>query len=403
MSKQLTILAVDDVSLHRTMLARFIRQLGHLPVTASNGQEAVAYCAASMPDMILMDILMPVMDGFSATRHIREQLAGHWIPIVFLSAMNEEADYLHGLEAGGDDYLTKPVNLPLLSAKISSLQRVIDMQARLSDSNLQLEQYYATTQQEHSLAQHVLESFNTAANAQQHNIHSWLKSAVHLSGDVICIARSPSGADHVMLADSTGHGLVAAICCLPAIDTFHAMTQRGVGIGQIAESINRKLYQTLPTGHFVAAALLAVDYRNRRITVWNGGIPCCSFLNRHGELEKTFRSAHPPLGTLPPEAFEQQQEQYEWRHDGEIIVCSDGVTEARNAAQQQFGEDGVLQAARAAQGHDTATRIAAALQQHLQQQQHLDDASLVVIGCRQQPALASDEEVAASEPPPAQA
>lgn len=401
MSKQLTILVVDDVSLHRNMLARLIRKLGHLPVTAGNGLEAVEYCAAGMPDMILMDIRMPVMDGFAATRHIRRQLAGHWIPIVFLSAMNEEADYLHGLEAGGDDYLAKPVNLPLLSAKISSLQRVIDMQARLADSNLQLEQYYATTQQEHSLAQHVLARFNTAASAQQHNIRSWLKPALHLSGDVICIAHSPSGADHVMLADSTGHGLVAAICCLPAIDSFHAMSRRGFGIGQIAEAINRKLYQTLPTGHFVAAALLAVDYRSRCITVWNGGIPCCSFLNRHGELEKTFRSTHPPLGTLPPEAFEPQQEQYQWQHDGEIIVCSDGITEARNTAQQQFGEDGVLQAARAARGHDTVTHIVMALQRHLQQQPHLDDASLVVIGCRQQPAPPSNEGATASEPPPA--
>ncbi|MDC7714568.1 fused response regulator/phosphatase [Vogesella sp. LYT5W] len=394
MSKQLTILAVDDVSQHRAMLTQFIRELGHVPVTASNGQEAVDYCRASMPDMILMDILMPVMDGFTATRHIRALLAGRWIPIVFLSALNEEADYLHGLEAGGDDYLAKPVNLSLLSAKISSLQRVIDMQERLADSHHQLEQYYATTQQEHSLAQHVLESFNTAANARRHNIQSWLKSAVHLSGDVICIAHSPSGTDHVMLADSTGHGLVAAICCLPAIDTFHAMTQRGAGIGEIAESINSKLHQTLPIGHFVAAALLAVDYRSGSITVWNGGIPCCSFINRHGEREKAFRSAHPPLGTLPPEAFDPQQEQYRWQHDGEIIVCSDGVTEARNAAQQQFGEDGVLQAARAAQGHDTATRIATALQQHLQQQHPMDDASLVVIGCRRQPALPP-----AAEPP----
>ncbi|MNR31954.1 hypothetical protein D3C85_1494980 [compost metagenome] len=63
----------------------------------------------------------------------------------------------------------------------------------------------------------------------------------------------------------------------------------------------------------------------------------------------------------------------------------------------------MLQAGRAAQGHDTATRIAAALQQHLQRQPHLDDASLVVIGCRQQPAQVPDEEVTASEPPPAQA
>lgn len=381
MTKPLTILVVDDVDLNRRMLDSFIRKLGHLPVLVENGLEAVEYCADTPPDMILMDIMMPVMDGFTATERIRAQLGEHWIPIIFLSAMTEQADYLHGLAVGGDDYLTKPVNLLLLSAKISVMLRIIEMQSHLSDSHLRLEQYYATNQQEQSLAQHVLERFNTAANVQQHNIKTWLKSAVHLSGDVICVARSPSGADHILLADSTGHGLVAAICCLPAIDTFHAMTQRGFAINTIAESINHKLYHTLPTGHFVAATLIAVHYEERMIAVWNGGIPCCSFLNARGVIEKHFRSCHPPLGTMSPDGFDDELEQYRWQLDGELIVCSDGMTEARNEQQQQFGQDGVLQAARQARGQHTAQQIADAVQRHLGEQQYHDDASLVVIGC----------------------
>lgn len=382
MTKRLTILAADDVELNRRILDCFIRKLGHDPVIVRNGQEAVDYCAQQRPDMILMDIVMPVMDGFAATAQIRGQLAGHWIPIIFLSAMTDQADYLHGLEVGGDDYLTKPVNLTLLSAKIGVMSRIVEMQSWLADNHVRLENYYTTTQQEHNLAKHVLERFNTAAQIQQDNIKTWLKAAVHLSGDVICVARSPSGADHVLLADSTGHGLVAAICCLPVVDIFHAMTQRGFGISKIAESLNRKLYSTLPTGHFVAAVIISIHYDTRTISVWNGGIPCCSFLNQLGNIEKDFRSTHPPLATLPPSLFDKQLEQHNWQHDGELIVCSDGVTEARDKKQQQLGQDGVLEIARNARQQNTAEHIAHVVQNRLCGSSHHDDASLVVINCK---------------------
>ena len=380
MSRQLTILAVDDVELNRKMLDHFIRKLGHIPVLVTNGQQALDYCChQTLPDVILMDILMPVMDGFLATRQIRQHLGGRWVPIILLSAMNEPSDYLHGLEAGADDYLPKPVNFPLLAAKIGVMVRIAEMQSRLGDSLDKLEQFYATTQQEHNLAKHVLERFNYAANVPCDNVSSWLKPAAHLSGDVICSSVTPSGIEHIMLADSTGHGLVAALCCLPAMDSFHSLTQQGIHIGQIARTINHKLHHTLPTGHFVAAVLIAIDQQAKSITVWNGGIPHCSFINREGKTEKTFRSSNPPLGTVPPKLFEQTVEHYAWQQGGELIACSDGITEARNAQGKQFGTQGLIQAAIAAKGQTTASRIAQALQQHIANQPHTDDASLVVI------------------------
>lgn len=380
MSRQLTILAVDDVELNRKMLDHFIRKLGHIPVLATNGQQALDYCVQHpLPDVILMDILMPVMDGFVATRQIRQQLQGRWVPIILLSAMNEPSDYLHGLEAGADDYLPKPVNFPLLAAKIGVMVRIAEMQSRLGDSLDKLEQFYANTQQEHNLARHVLERFNNAANIPKDNISSWLKSAAHLSGDVICSSLTPTGIEHVMLADSTGHGLVAALCCLPAMDSFHSLSQQGVHIGQIARIINNKLYNTLPTGHFVAAVLIAIDQQAQSITVWNGGIPYCGFISKDGELKKTFNSSHPPLGTMPPKQFEQTVESYHWELGGEVIACSDGITEARNEQGQQFGTQRLIQTAIAAKGEETANRIAQALLRHIADQPHADDASLVVV------------------------
>lgn len=99
--KQLTVLVVDDGEMNRRMLARFFQNIGHTCVTAGNGVEAVAYCESHIPDVILMDVMMPIMDGYEATIAIRKLLGETWVPIIFLSGLDEHDSLIKGLEVGG--------------------------------------------------------------------------------------------------------------------------------------------------------------------------------------------------------------------------------------------------------------------------------------------------------------
>ena len=122
--QKLKILVVDDTAENRDLIGLYMKRMGHETIYAENGQEGVEAYAREKPDIILMDVMMPVLDGYEATRMIRELCGTNWVPIIFLSANVEVDDQIEGIEAGGDDYLPKPINLGLLNAKFGAMQRI---------------------------------------------------------------------------------------------------------------------------------------------------------------------------------------------------------------------------------------------------------------------------------------
>src|SRR5574343_895144 len=131
---KMKVLAVDDNRTNLHILQVFLKKLGHDVILAENGQEAVDRFRRDQPDLVLLDIMMPVMDGFEAARQIKATPSERWTPIIFLSALNRDENLVEGLEAGADDYLTKPINFVVLEAKLRSMQRSLAMQQESIDS-----------------------------------------------------------------------------------------------------------------------------------------------------------------------------------------------------------------------------------------------------------------------------
>ncbi len=131
---KMTVLAVDDNRTNLHILQVFLKKLGHDVILAENGEEAVRRFIADKPDLVLLDIMMPVMDGFEAARRIKGMTHERWTPIIFLSALNRDENLVEGLDAGADDYLTKPINFVVLEAKLRSVQRSLGMQQEAIDS-----------------------------------------------------------------------------------------------------------------------------------------------------------------------------------------------------------------------------------------------------------------------------
>lgn len=131
---RLRVLAVDDNRTNLHILQVFLKKLGHEVLTAEHGREAVDLFKKKQPDLVLLDIMMPIMDGFEAARRIKALSVERWVPIIFLSALNRDENLVAGLEAGGDDYLTKPVNFIVLEAKMRSMQRSLMLQQNAVDA-----------------------------------------------------------------------------------------------------------------------------------------------------------------------------------------------------------------------------------------------------------------------------
>lgn len=134
------IIVCDDSSVNRDLLGGYLKKMGHAPIYAENGMEAVQLFTEQQPDLLLIDVEMPQMNGYEATQKIRAACDefSQWIPIIFVSANMDDASIVKGIEAGGDDYLTKPISLPVLKAKIHAMSRLADMRKRLMEFAQQL-------------------------------------------------------------------------------------------------------------------------------------------------------------------------------------------------------------------------------------------------------------------------
>lgn len=132
------ILLVDDSSTIIAATSRMLEKMGHSVSTAENGEAGVAAYERERPDLILMDVTMPVMDGYAAAQHIRSQHPEDWVPIIFLSGREDEQQLQRGIHAGGDDYLIKPASYVVLHAKIHAMQRIDAMRRRLVQLSAEL-------------------------------------------------------------------------------------------------------------------------------------------------------------------------------------------------------------------------------------------------------------------------
>jgi len=140
------ILVVDDSPTIRAALKGLLERMGHTVVEANDGKEALQMYRQDRPGLVLIDVVMPVMDGYESAQHMRETSADEWVPIIFLSSKEADQDLDRAIEAGGDDYLVKPVSFVVLNAKIRALQRLesmrtkqLEMSRDLASANRELE------------------------------------------------------------------------------------------------------------------------------------------------------------------------------------------------------------------------------------------------------------------------
>lgn len=131
------ILVVEDSSIERLFLKQYLENQGHEVLIAESGVEGVPMFLHTMPDLVLLDMVMPHMDGQETVRKIRA-LGEEWVPIIFISSLDKTEDIEAALDAGGDDYLVKPFKPKVLDAKIRSMQRIAAMRQKLVEANIKL-------------------------------------------------------------------------------------------------------------------------------------------------------------------------------------------------------------------------------------------------------------------------
>src|SRR5499426_4238589 len=133
------ILVVDDMPVNVKLLADLLAVKGYAVVTAASGAEALEKIAKEQPALVLLDVMMPGMSGYDVCRKIRQNTATAMLPVVMVTALDPTQERVKGIEAGADDFLTKPINQPELLARVRSLLRVKTLWDQLAELNRTLE------------------------------------------------------------------------------------------------------------------------------------------------------------------------------------------------------------------------------------------------------------------------
>jgi CheY-like chemotaxis protein len=340
----LTILIADDNATDLLLLSTIVRRQGHQVLTATNGEEAVELFARERPQLVLMDALMPVMDGYGAARWIKQLAGEELVPIIFLTSLRDSAALAECLDAGGDDFLPKPYNQLILAAKINAMDRLRRLQATVLQQRDLIARHHDYLLHEQRVAKAVFDKvahsgcINAAPNIR------YLQSPYALfNGDLLLAAYTPSGDMHVLLGDFTGHGLPAAVGAMPLAEVFYGMTAKGYGLSQILREMNAKLKRILPVDMFCCATLLCLSTERRAVEVWNGGMPD-GYVHDVATGKRTpLQSRHLPLGVLSAQAFDDRTEVWPMALGDRVFLLSDGVLDTADAHDQLFGAERLQQ------------------------------------------------------------
>ncbi len=329
-NKKIKLLVVDDDSVNRIVLKGLLIKYGFDVLIAENGKQSIEIFREVEPDLILMDIMMPEMSGYEAVEIIRKESGTNFTPIMFLTALTDEDALVKCIEAGGNDFLSKPYSPVILKARIDALLRTRNLYVEKQKQNEILGRKEEETARDLDIAERVLSKITDEKSFDVTNIHYHLSPMEQLNGDIIIVAHKPDGGQIYLLGDFTGHGLGAAIGGMIVFDVFRTMAAKGFSITRIISEINRKLREVLPTGRFLAAGLVELDAEHTVASVWNGGLPDI-YLRRNetGKILK-FPSTHLPLGVLDSHGLELKPDTIKINHHDQFFLYSDGVIEAEN-------------------------------------------------------------------------
>ncbi|MBF0212397.1 MAG: SpoIIE family protein phosphatase [Magnetococcales bacterium] len=296
---------------------------------ATNG--AIALRAANVqpnPDLILLDVMMPGMDGYEVCQRLKADPVTREIPIIFVTAKSEVEDELRGLELGAVDYIIKPFSIPIVLARVST-------HLALRNAHRELDARNQTLTEEREMIEHMVVKMRRADRVDQSQVRHLLAPVETTAGDMLLSDFTPDGRQLILMGDFTGHGLSAAIGGPLVGYLFHEWVARGESGERILMALNDQLCLRLPTGVFFAANLAEISPDRTRAKLWVGGMPEVPRL-RAGQILDRFPSLMLPLGIVKwPTAPDCHA--IDLQPDDRLYLYSDGIVEAADATGNMFG------------------------------------------------------------------
>ena len=330
MREQPLILIVEDNPASLEIMQVRLEASDYRVITATDGEEGLAKAQSSLPDLILLDVMMPKMDGLEVCRRLKNNDRLPFMPIIMVTAKTDTKDVIAGLEAGGDEYLTKPVDHGSLVARVKSMLRIKELHDTVIAQSTQLENQLKTASKIQTL-------FWPELPTPEGGIRTWAVSqpASYVGGDFYDAIILSDKSVLAYVADVSGKGVPAALIMAAVSTKIRAEASLQQNLNLILRAVNGSMYELASTeGYFATVLLLKYWPRMRKIEMIRAGHINPVLVSPTGVREISGLKGV-SLGVMEEVDYELAELVLE---PGEsLLLFSDGVTEAENASVEQFG------------------------------------------------------------------
>jgi sigma-B regulation protein RsbU (phosphoserine phosphatase) len=378
-----SILVVDDTPANLRLLSQMLSQEGYRVRAVTSGARALASVQVSRPDLILLDIKMPEMNGFEVCEQLKADPRTRDIPIIFVSALDELEDKVQAFTAGCVDYITKPFQFAEVLARAETHLALRKLQEQLRDANRKLRDANRRLERELALAGRVQASFlpSEFPLTPGWQISAALKPARQTSGDFYDVISLPNGRLGLLVADVVDKGVGAALfmaLCRTLIRTYASTHPARPDL--VLDAVNHRVLSETETDQFVTAFYGILDPATGTLTYCNAGHPPALLLGREPKAAQYLTKTGMALGVIDTENWEQATARLA---PGDFLVLySDGVTDAENEQGAAFSLER-LQACLRANLERSAQEIQSAIlgeiREFMGQAIQFDDITLMVV------------------------
>ena len=371
------ILVVDDTPANLRLLSSMLAEQGYKVRSVINGQMALTATRAAPPDLILLDINMPEMNGYEVCEHLKADESTQDIPIIFISALDAIEDKVTAFTVGGLDYITKPFQFEEVLARVETHLALRELQKKLQHANKRFEKELA-------LAGRVQASF---LPTEMPDLPGWdlavtLQPARETSGDFYDVNPLPNGELGILVADVVGKGVGAALYM--ALSSTLIRTYAGEYPTQpelVCEAVNRRILGDTQDDMFVTAFYGILNPATGTLIYSNAGQNTPYLIGaQKGAEDRKLSATGKPLGIFEDETWEKG---VTLLAPGDVLVLyTDGVTEAQNAQDALYGEERLLKCVQANLGRpaaDIQDAVIADVYEFVRDAPQYDDITLAIV------------------------
>jgi sigma-B regulation protein RsbU (phosphoserine phosphatase) len=342
-SHQVRLLVVDDQAMNREVLKRRFQPLGYEVILAENGAEALEYVDCSSLDVVVLDIMMPDLDGIEVLRRIRARHDPTSLPVVMATSKDDREDVIRALSLGANDYVIKPIDFEILLARVQTQVGLKRTTEALEVANQRMKQeLLAAARIQESLLPKVLPIHNGIRFAWAY------KPCEELGGDILNMFKLDEDHIGMYLLDVSGHGVPAALLSsalshmlssLPGEGTIlwdHIDDPGGPRIAPpatVARRLNERFRFDTETCQYFTLHYGILSCRDRHYKYVSAGHPPPLLLTSEGETEIT-ENLSPAIGIIDDSAYEENS--IRLRSGDRLYIVSDGILEATSEDEVEF-------------------------------------------------------------------